>query len=111
MRIIRTILIFGLLITAASAMLITVESSPTISLSGTGSSISFTGAGFLPVDTTCSVSSPSSSSVILSSACVIQAGTGMPHGGFMLGNVLPGEYVIQVTGNEGDFAQAVLAVD
>ena len=35
----------------------------------------------------------------------------MPNGGFMLGNVLPGEYVIQVTGNEGDFAQAVLAVD
>jgi len=88
-----------------------VESSPTIFLSGTGASISFTGAGFLPTDTTCSVYSPSSSMVILSSACVVQAGTGMPNGGFMVGNILPGQYVIQVTGNEGDFAQAILAVN
>ena|SRR5208337_4015395 len=111
MRIFTTILICTFLIIAASATFIRVESTPTISLSGSGSSISFIGQGFLPVDTTCSVSSPSSSGVILSSACVIQAGTGMPNGGFMLGNVLPGEYVIQVTGNEGDFAQAVLAVN
>jgi hypothetical protein len=48
------------------------------------------------------VLSPSSNSVIFSSACVIQAGTGRPYGGFIVGNVLPGSYVIQVTGNQGD---------
>jgi len=93
----------------------TVEAAPVISFSqGTswiGLSISFTGAGFLPTDTTCLLSSPSSSSVILSSACVIQSGTGRPNGGFTVGNVLPGQYVIQVTGNQGDFAQAVLVVN
>ena len=81
-----------------------------ISLSGSGRNISFTGAGFLPTDTTCYVSSPSSN-VILSSACVVQGGTGTPYGGFTIGNVLAGAYVIQVTGNYGDFAQAIVQVD
>jgi hypothetical protein len=44
-------------------------------------------------------------------ACVIPSGTGMPYGGFIIGNVLPGEYVVQLTGNQGDSAQAILAVD
>ncbi len=66
--------------------------------------------GFLPTDTTCSVSSPSSNQVFLSSACVVQVGTGAPYGGFTIGNVLPGSYVIQVTGNDGDFAQAIVQV-
>jgi hypothetical protein len=67
--------------------------------------------GFLPTDTTCTISSPSSPNVILpgSAACAIQAGTGIANGGFIIGNVLPGSYVIQVTGNQGDFAQAVLS--
>ena len=111
LRLIRAFLICALVISAASAMRITVQSEAVISLSGSGHDVSFTGAGFLPTDTTCYVSSPSSNGVILSSACVIQAGTGAPNGGFTIGNVLPGEYVIQVTGNQGDFAQAVLAVD
>jgi hypothetical protein len=111
MKIVATLLICALLIVAMNATFAFVESAPTISLSGSGSSISFAGSGFLPTDTTCSVSSPSSNGVILSSACVVQAGTGMPNGGFMVGNVLPGEYVIQVTGNYGDFAQAILQVN
>ena len=68
--------------------------------------------GLLPTDTTCTISSPSSPNVVLpgSAACAIQAGTGVANGGFIVGNVLPGSYVIQVTGNQGDFAQTVLAV-
>ena len=110
MRLIGTLLVCALVILVASATLITVQSEPVISLSGSGHRISFTGAGFLPTDTTCAVSSPSSDAVILSSACVVQAGTGVPYGGFILGNVLPGSYVIQVTGDQGDFAQAELSV-
>jgi hypothetical protein len=96
------LLICALVISAANATLILVQSEPVISLSGSGHNVSFTGAGFLPTDTTCYVSGPSSNSIIFSSACVVQAGTGTPYGGFTIGNVLPGEYVIQVTGNQGD---------
>jgi hypothetical protein len=111
LRLIRAFLICALVISAASAMRITVQSEAVISLSGSGHEISFTGAGFLPTDTTCYVSSPSSNGVILSSACVVQGGMGAPYGGFTIGNVLPGEYVIQVTGNYGDFAQAIVQVN
>jgi len=105
------LLIYALIILAANATLITVQSEPVISLSsGSGHNVSFAGAGFLPTDTTCSVSSPSSNAVIISSACVVQVGTGAPYGGFTIGNVLPGSYVIQVTGNDGDFAQAIVQV-
>ena len=111
MRIARILLYYALVIFAANATLITVQSEPVISLSGgSGHNVSFAGAGFLPTDTTCSVSSPSSNGVILSSACVVQVGTGAPYGGFTIGNVLPGSYVIQVTGNDGDFAQAIVQV-
>ena len=111
MRLITTLLICALVICAANATLIPVQSAPVISLSGgSGRNVSFTGAGFLPTDTTCYVSSPSSNGVILSSACVVQAGTGAPYGGFTIGNVLPGQYVIQVTGDYGDSAQAIVEV-
>jgi len=111
MKGIMALVICAFLITAVSSSFITVQSEPTIFLSGTGSHVSFDGAGFLPTDRTCFVSSPSSSSVILSSACAVQVGTGTPYGGFMVGNVLPGQYVIQVTGDWGDFAQAILVVN
>jgi len=110
LRLFGTLLVCALVIFVVNATLITVQSEPVISLSGSDHRISFTGAGFLPIDTTCAVSSPSSDMVVLSSACVVQAGTGAPYGGFILGNVLPGSYVIQVTGDQGDFAQAVLSV-
>jgi hypothetical protein len=104
-------LVLAFIISAANATLILVQSEPVISLSGSGHEVSFTGLGFLPTDMTCYVSSPSSGSLIFSSACVVQAGTGMPYGGFMIGNVLPGDYVVQVTGNYGDFAQAIVQVN
>jgi hypothetical protein len=105
------LLICALATSLAGATPIAVQSEPVISLrGGSGRNVSFAGAGFLPTDTTCNVSSPSSSGVILSSACVVQVGTGEPYGGFTIGNVLPGSYVIQVTGNYGDFAQAIIQV-
>jgi len=77
-----------------------------------GVDVSIKGTGFLPTDTTCTISSPSSPSPILpgSGACVMQSATAMAVGSFMIGNASPGEYVIQVTGNHGDSAQAVLKV-
>ncbi|MGD0424892.1 MAG: hypothetical protein ABSA92_15765 [Candidatus Bathyarchaeia archaeon] len=76
-----------------------------------GADISFLGSGFLPTDTSCIVSSPGSVAVLTGSgACVIRAGKGIVNGSFLVGNALPGQYVIQVTGNQGDFAQAVLTV-
>jgi hypothetical protein len=68
--------------------------------------------GLLPTDTTCIISSPSSPNVIApgSAACAIQVGTGVANGGFIIGVALPGSYVIQVTGNQGDFAQTLLSI-
>jgi hypothetical protein len=76
-----------------------------------GADVSVRGVGFLPTDTTCSISSPSSPNVVLTgtAACVIQSG--MAYGGFIVGNVLPGEYVVQLTGNQGDSAQAILTIE
>jgi len=78
----------------------------------TGSQESATGYGFLPTDTVCIISSPNTPDVILTgtAACTIQAGTGMAVGGFTIGNVPPGYYVVQLTGNEGDSAQAIVVV-
>ena len=71
------------------------------------------GTGFLPSDNTCEISSPSIPNPILTgtTACAIQSGSGIPHAGFTIGNVLPGQYVIQLSGSQGDDAQAILAVD
>jgi hypothetical protein len=76
-----------------------------------GMDVSVQGAGFLPTDTTCTISSSSSPNPVLTgtAACVIQNGTA--NGGFVIGNVLPGEYVIQLTGNQGDSAQTILDVE
>jgi hypothetical protein len=77
-----------------------------------GADVTVQGSGFLPTDTTCTISSPSSPNPILpgSGACVIQSGTGTAIGSFIVGNVPPGAYVIQLTGNQGDSAQALLEV-
>lgn len=97
-------------------VLLTVDGGPQIGLSPatgpSGAQVSVRGAGFLPTDNTCTVSSPSSPSVILTgtAACSIQAGSGLPIAGFTIGNALPGQYVIQVTGNQGDYAQAIVSV-
>lgn len=77
-----------------------------------GAGVSIHATGMLPTDSTCQISSPSSPSVILpgTAACVIQLGSGVAYGGFNVGNVLPGQYVIQITGNQGDSAQTIIAV-
>ena len=76
-----------------------------------GSHVNVNGTGFLPSDSVCTISSPGSNGVLSGSAgCAIQLGTGVIEGSFITGNVLPGQYVIQVTGDQGDSAQAVLNV-
>jgi hypothetical protein len=80
-----------------------------------GAHISFTGTGFLPTDTSCTVVSGSSNlfNPILqgSQACATQAGTGIVAGSFYIASVPPGQYVIQANGNQGDSAQAILTVN
>lgn len=106
--------------TALTALMLTIffltlmppsSATPTPAANLPGAQVSFHASGFLPTDTTCTISSPSSPNLILNGACVIQEGTGIAYGGFIIGNVLPGEYVIQITGNQGDFAQTVLSVE
>jgi hypothetical protein len=77
---------------------------------GPGVDVVVQGSGFLPTDTTCSISSPSTPNPILpgSGACVIQNGRAI--GSFLIGNVPMGEYVIRLTGNQGDSAQALVDV-
>ena len=80
--------------------------------SAPGGQVSVSGSGFLPTDTTCTISSPSSPNLILNgtAACIIQSGTGIAVGGFIIGYVLPGNYVVQIIGDQGDFAQAIVVV-
>ncbi len=113
MRFILTLLFIGVLLASAGMMALTnIESSPVIGLSSgsgnVGLQIGINGSGFLPTDTACYFSSPSNPGVITSSACVTAGGS--VSGGFTIGNVLPGAYVIQASGNQGDFAQALLTV-
>jgi hypothetical protein len=76
-----------------------------------GTHIAVNGTGFLPTDVACTVTSPGSAAVQTGSAgCTTQSGTGVTGGSFIIGNVLPGQYVIQITGNTGDFGQALLNV-
>src|SRR5208283_3816258 len=84
----------------------------------TGLHVSVEGANFLPQDAssgTCTISSPTSGTVIASgsAACsFFKAPNGYVNatGSFVVGNVYPGQYVIQVSGSAGDRAQAVFNV-
>jgi len=76
-----------------------------------GHTVVVNGTGFLPTDNSCTISSPGSPAVLGGSAgCAVRVGTGVVSGSFIVGNVVPGQYVIEVSGNQGDFAQAVLNV-
>jgi hypothetical protein len=78
-----------------------------------GTHVNVEGSSFLSTDTTCSISSPSSGSIILGAACsvfIAPSGFNNVTGSFIVGNVPEGQYVIQVTGNQGDFAQAIFNV-
>src|SRR5208282_667741 len=81
-----------------------------------GTKVSFTVTNVSTNDTSCSISSPSGNVVTLS-ACVVSNGSGS--GTFIVGNVTPGDYVIEITactGNTGcnpsagDFAQQTFTV-
>ena len=78
----------------------------------TGTHVTIEGSSFLPQDAnsgTCTVSSPSSGTVIASgsAACsFFKASNGFVNatGSFVVGNVAEGQYVIQVSGSSGDRA-------
>ena len=99
----------------------TVTSGPFIQLfpsSGpTGTHVTIEGTYFLPSDNPCSLSSPTDSSAVVNGACsffTVRSGKfkGLQNvtGSFVVGNVPPGDYVIQVDGSLGDFAQAIFTV-
>jgi hypothetical protein len=73
-----------------------------------GTVIKVIGKGFLPSDSACSISG--SSGVATNAACSIVAGSGAPIANFTIGNVVPGSYLITVTGNHGDSAQNITQV-
>ena len=96
-----------------------VKRAPTLFLNTTsgpiGTHVNFKGVNFTLGDTSCSVSSPTSSAIVIAAACVmVQNSTHVlanVNGSFTVGNVPPGQYVIQVTGSPiGDFAQAIFNV-
>ena len=82
----------------------------------------FVTEGITNLDTSCSISSPTDPSIVMASACVVNgysSTSGNFTGSFTVGNVSPGEYVIEVTacpGNNGcwpsrgDFVQAIFLV-
>ncbi|MGD0424780.1 MAG: hypothetical protein ABSA92_15185, partial [Candidatus Bathyarchaeia archaeon] len=80
----------------------------------TGTHVSIEGSSFTERDTSCTLYSPSNGAIIVNGACstFTNSITGFQNvtGSFVIGNVGEGQYVIQVTGNTGDFAQAVLNV-
>ncbi len=85
-----------------------------------GIEVGITGQVTTPnLDQSCSISSPTSGTIIAGEACTVNGGgsaIGNFTGSFTVGNVLPGQYVIEVTacsGNDGctpssgDFVQAI----
>ena len=108
----HALLVYIVLLTAQSLLVPNIGAQPVVSLSSrtarAGFDISITGTGFLPTDTSCTFSSPSSAALVTSSACVAQEGS--LSGSFIVGDVTPGDYVVQASGNGGDFAQTLLEV-
>ena len=106
------LLVYVLLLTAQTLLVTNIGAQPVVALSSrtarAGLDISITGTGFLQTDTSCAFSSPSSAALVTSSACVTQGGS--LSGSFIVGNVMPGDYVVQASGNLGDFAQTLLEV-
>jgi hypothetical protein len=90
-----------------------------------GNEILVNGTGFLPTDQSCSISGIGNGNVFNpvltgSAACAIAVGTGVVNASFVIGDVSPGQYVIEITGclgnsgcapSVGDFAQQVLRVN
>ena len=95
--------------------ILNVVSGPAIFLSPAtgqpGAHVLVNGTGFLPTDINCAVAAPGSGAILPGTqACVIRPGTGLTNASFTIGNVLPGQYIIEVAGTGGDSAQAILNV-
>ena len=81
-----------------------------------GSHVSVEGTNFLTTDTSCTIGVSSGNGNFISggtSACAvftISTGATNVTASFRIGNVQPGQYLIQVSGNQGDFAQALVNV-
>ena len=88
---------------------------PTIGLTPTagigGSQIHVRGSGFLSADTACTISSPTSHNLVFETTGGLGVSAGIVVGELILGIVPPGKYVVQVTGNQGDVAQATITVE
>jgi hypothetical protein len=68
-----------------------------------------TGSGFVSSDTSCTMSG--FAGLIIGQACVVSPGTGTLTGTFVVGAVAAGQsYTITVSGNNGDYGQAVFTV-
>ena len=85
----------------------TVTSGPAIRLSpatgAPGTHVLVNGTGFSLVDINCAVAAPGSGAILPGTqACVIRTGTGLVNASFTIGNVLPGQYIIQVQGSGGE---------
>ena len=93
--------------------IVEVRASPSITLtprtSNLGAHIVVNGTGFLPPDPrSCTLSSPGSAAVLARSpTCSVI--NGVAAASFIVGNVVPGQYLIQITAGS-DFAQTVLFV-
>ncbi|HYW00297.1 MAG TPA: hypothetical protein VE862_02445 [Candidatus Acidoferrum sp.] len=76
-----------------------------------GTKVSLTGS-LLPGDTGCTITSPSMG-FVLGYRCTVLPG-GLVNGSFTVGTVMPGQYLILVSGTpgnpNGDYAQALFAV-
>jgi hypothetical protein len=91
--------------------------SPNITLvpnkGGVGTYVSVIGRGFSFSDVTCSLSSSTSSSFPVSTACSIHTypnGTRQPVANFNVGSVTAGTYILRLTGSAGDYAEATFNV-
>ena len=73
---------------------------------GVGLTVTVTGTGFRTDDSSCSISGTG----VQNAACTISQGSGTPLGSFVVANVAPGAYVITLSGNNGDSAQAFFTV-
>src|SRR5208282_4511171 len=72
-----------------------------------GTDVIINGTNFLLTDTRCTLSSPTGA-IITGGACTIV--NGVAAGSFIVGNVLPGQYVIQMSGNQGDSGTIIFRV-
>ena len=88
-----------------------VTSGPSIVLSPSsgaiGATVTVTGSGFLPADSSCALSG----TPVTGGSCIITAGSGSPTGTFTVGAAAAGSYTVTLSGSGGDSAQAGFTVN